>query len=75
MKCFAGYALAIVVLSGSLAAAQGGAVAGTAQAAPPPQPPMTNLQLIPKDTPRAQVIATMQGITAALSVQCNYCHV
>ena len=74
MKRFPGCALAIVVLSGSLAAAQGGAAAGTAQAAPP-QPPMTNLQIIPKDTPRAQVIATMQGITAALSVQCNYCHV
>ena len=74
MKRFPGCALAIVVLSGSLAAAQGGAAAGTAPAAPP-QPPMTNLQIIPKETPRAQVIATMQGITAALGVQCNYCHV
>jgi hypothetical protein len=74
MKRFAGYALAIVVLSGSLAAAQGGAVTGTAQAAPPP-PPMTNLQIIPKDTPRPQVIATMQAFSASLGVACNYCHV
>jgi hypothetical protein len=74
MRRFAGCAIAVVVLSGSLAAAQGGAVTGTAQAAPP-QPPMTNLQIIPKDTPRAQVIATMQAFTASLGVACNYCHV
>jgi tetratricopeptide (TPR) repeat protein len=38
-------------------------------------PPMTNLQIIPKDTPREQVIQTMQAFTQALGVQCNYCHV
>jgi len=36
---------------------------------------MTNLQIIPKDTPRPQVLATMQAFTQALGVQCNYCHV
>jgi tetratricopeptide (TPR) repeat protein len=36
---------------------------------------MTNLQIIPKDTPRAQVLQTMQAIAGALGVQCNYCHV
>jgi tetratricopeptide (TPR) repeat protein len=36
---------------------------------------MTNLQIIPKDTPRPQVVATMQAIAASLGVQCNYCHV
>jgi tetratricopeptide (TPR) repeat protein len=36
---------------------------------------MTNLQIIPKDTPRPQVIAAMQAFTQALGVQCNYCHV
>jgi tetratricopeptide (TPR) repeat protein len=36
---------------------------------------MTNLQIIPKDTPREQVIATMTAFAGALGVQCNYCHV
>jgi hypothetical protein len=73
MKRFAGYALGIVVLSASLGAAQAPA-GGTAPGAQPP-PAMTNLQIIPKDTPRPQVIATMQAFTASLGVACNYCHV
>jgi|RhiMetdeSRZDD1v2_1073273.scaffolds.fasta_scaffold66168_6 hypothetical protein len=44
-------------------------------AAPAQQPPpMTNLQLYPKETPRAEIVATMQGFTQALGVQCTYCH-
>ena len=66
-------ALGFVLLTGSLAAVQAPPVTGTAQAAPPP--PMTNLQIIPKDTPRPQVIATMQAFTQSLGVACNYCHV
>jgi hypothetical protein len=66
-----GLTVSIVVLFAALASAQGGA--GTGQAAPPP--PMTNLQIIPKDTPRPQVLATMQAFTQSLGVQCNYCHV
>jgi hypothetical protein len=56
-------------------------VAAQTTPAPPAQtpPPMTNLQLYPKDTPRAEVIATMQGFVQALGVQsaggCGYCHV
>jgi hypothetical protein len=70
MKRLAGSAVAIVVLSGSFVAAR----AGGAQ--PPAQPPpMTNLQILPKDTPRAQVLATMQAFTQSLGVACNYCHV
>ena len=46
---------------------------------PPPPPPLTNLTLYPKDIPRPQLIATMQGFVAALGVQaqggCGYCHV
>ena len=45
------FALALVVLTGSLAAAQ--PPAGGAQ---PPPPPMTNLQIYPKDTPRPEVV-------------------
>ena len=36
---------------------------------------MTNLQILPKDSSREQVLATMAAFTAALGVQCNYCHV
>lgn len=61
--------LGIVVAAASPAAAQ--APAGGAQA----PPPVTNLQIIPKDTPRPQVLQTMQQIAAALGVQCSYCHV
>jgi hypothetical protein len=68
---FSGLAVGIVVLAGSIGTAQ--APAGGGQAAPPP--PMTNLQIFPKDTPRAQVQATMNAIEQALGVQCNYCHV
>src|SRR5437763_4772500 len=58
------------------------AAAASAQTpAPPaqqPPPPMTNLQVYPKDTPRPQLVATMQGFVAALGVQqsggCGYCH-
>jgi hypothetical protein len=53
--------------------------AAVAQPAPQPPPPMTNLQIYPKDTPRAEVIVTMQGFVQALGVQsaggCSYCHV
>jgi hypothetical protein len=55
------------------------ASAAVAQPAPQPPPPMTNLQIYPKDTPRPEVIATMQGFVQALGVQavggCGYCHV
>jgi hypothetical protein len=55
------------------------AAAAVAQPAPQPPPPMTNLQIYPKDTPRPEIIATMQGFVQALGVQsaggCSYCHV
>ena len=58
------------------------ASAGQAQppASPAPQPPpLTNLQVYPKDIPRPQLVTTMQGFVAALGVQqsggCGYCHV
>ena len=71
-----GVALAACLLFASTVSAQQppAAVAGAGQRAGGP-PPITNLQIIPKDTPREQVIATMQSIAGALGVQCNYCHV
>jgi len=41
----------------------------------PPPPPMTNLQIFPKDATRPQVVTVMQGFTQALGVRCQYCHV
>jgi hypothetical protein len=70
MMRFSGLAVAIVVLAGSIGYAQ--APAGGAQTPPPPP---ANLQILPKDTPRPQLIATMQQISASLGVACNYCHV
>ena len=78
MKRFAGMAIGLCLFAASSALAQpppaGGAAPGAGQRAGGP-PPMTNLQIIPKETPREQVVATMQSISAALGVQCNYCHV
>jgi Photosynthetic reaction centre cytochrome C subunit len=70
---FSGLAIAIVVLGGAVGSAQ---VTGTVTGAQPAQPPaMTNLQIFPKDTPRPQVLQTMQAFTQSLGVACNYCHV
>jgi len=45
---------------------------------PPAPPPMTNLQIYPKDIARAELLATMQGFVQQLGVQaqggCGYCH-
>lgn len=62
--------LGIVLAGQPLAGAQ--TPAAGAQTEPPP---MTNLQIIPKDTPRPQVLQQMQAIAASLGVQCNNCHV
>ena len=42
---------------------------GRGNAAPP-----TNLQVLPKDWTRQQVVQVMQGFTMGLGVMCNYCH-
>jgi hypothetical protein len=41
----------------------------------PAQEEPKNLQVLPKDWSRAQVVAVMQNINAALGVGCDYCHV
>ena len=70
MNGTAALVLGIVVAAVSSAAAQ--APAGGAQT---PPAPMTNLQIIAKDTPRPQLLQQMQAIAASLGVQCTYCHV
>ncbi|MBI3567985.1 MAG: c-type cytochrome [Gemmatimonadetes bacterium] len=60
--------ISLAALSGiavpALLAAQGG------RGMEPPK----NLQVLPKDTPRPQVVALMQNFTAALGVRCEHCH-
>jgi hypothetical protein len=73
MNRVAGLALGTLLLAASSASAQ--TPAATTGGQTPAQPPMTNLQIIPKDTPQPQVVQTMQAIAASLGVQCNYCHV
>lgn len=64
--------LATLVISASAAGAQQPPAGGQRAGGPPP---MTNLQILPKDSSREQVLTTMAAFTAALGVQCNYCHV
>src|ERR1700687_2111852 len=68
MSC--GIALGIVLLVGLPGSAQ--TPAGGGQQAPPP---MTNLQVWPKDTAPAIVLQFMNAFDDSLGVQCNYCHV
>ena len=73
-------ALGVVALSGSMMAAQAPAggqapAAGGQRPAGPPPPPPKNLQVLPKDMTTPQVQMLMRNITAALGVQCGYCHV
>lgn len=69
-----------LVVFGFTAMVASAAAAQTTTTAPaqPPPPPMTNLQIYPKDTPRPEIVATMQGFVQALGVQsaggCGYCH-
>lgn len=35
----------------------------------------TNLQLLPKDIPRSELINTMRGFSQQLGVRCDFCHV
>jgi tetratricopeptide (TPR) repeat protein len=52
--------------------------AAVASAQPPAggqaPPPLKNLQVFPKDTPRGQVVQTMQAFATGLGVRCDYCH-
>lgn len=40
-----------------------------------PPATLTNLQVLPKDTPPQAVIREMRGMTVGLGVRCQYCHV
>src|SRR5258705_10008621 len=53
------------------APAAGQAAPGGGQTPPPP----ANLQVLPKDIARPELLATMRGFAGGLGVMCNYCHV
>ncbi|HET7746698.1 MAG TPA: c-type cytochrome [Vicinamibacteria bacterium] len=44
-------------------------------AARPAAPPPQNLQVLPKDTPRPELIRIMRSFASALGVRCIHCHV
>ena len=60
-----------LVLTATLGA-QAPAGQGRAGGAPPAPP--TNLQVLPKDIPRPQLLQAMQAFNQALGVQCSHCH-
>ena len=53
------------------------AIALAAGAPAPAQIPekFTNLQVLPRDIPREELVRIMRGFTGALGVRCNHCHV
>jgi hypothetical protein len=55
--------LAVLLSSSIPAAAQMG-----------PMEPPKNLQVLPKDMPRPEVLKIMRGFTVALGVRCDFCH-
>jgi hypothetical protein len=70
----AGLALVLAVAVSAQAQnppAGGAAPQGRGGTPPPPQ----NLQILPKDMPRAELLTLMRGYATALGVMCNYCHV
>ena len=62
--------LGVLVFAASLTA-QAPAGAQGRGTPPPPQ----NLQVLPKDIPRPELNAIMQGFAQGLGVQCSYCHI
>jgi hypothetical protein len=65
----------VFVLAGSLTSSAAQAPQGQARGGAAPQPLPQNLQVLPKDMARAQVVTIMQNFSAALGVTCNHCHV
>lgn len=51
------------------------AAAPQAAAQAPSAAGFKNLQVLPRDITRDQLLAVMRGFTRSLGVRCNYCHV
>jgi len=67
LPAFFALTIASAVVKGQIPAAGRGAA--------PVQEPPKNLQVLPKEMPRPQVIAVMQAFSAGLGVACTHCHV
>ncbi len=67
----------VVCLGTAMIAAPALAQAPAAGQPRPQQPPPApkNLQVLPKDISRQELLARMQAFSQALGVRCNYCHV
>ena len=78
MRLTVGAAALGLILMGALIGAQAppaaGGQAGARQGGPPATPP-TNLEVLPKDWSREQVLVVMRQFNAALGVTCTHCHV
>lgn len=66
--------LAVVATAASLSIFVTSSLYAQARPGAAEEPPK-NLQVLPKDTPRAQVGQIMQAFTAGLGVGCDHCHV
>ena len=81
MRVAVGTAAVVLMLAGAVVSAQdppagqGRGQGRVGRGAAAPQPPPTNLQVLPKDWTRQQVVQVMQQFTQALGVQCAHCHV
>jgi hypothetical protein len=71
----AGAAVVAAVALSAQAAPQAPPQQGAARGGPQTPPPPENLQILPKDVGREELLTTMRGYAQALGVQCNYCHV
>jgi len=67
-------AIGVVVLAATMAAAQQPPAEGRGQRGAAPAEPPKNLQVLPKDMSREQVIMIMRNVAQSLGVQCGYCH-
>ena len=70
MVCVGILVLCILLLLPLTVAAQGQREGRGGGGAPP-----VNLQILPKDWTRPQVVQVMQGFNMALGVGCNHCHI
>ena len=73
MRVLSGVIATGLVLTATLSAQAPPAGQGRAGGGAPPAPP-ANLQVLPKDIPRPQLLQAMQAFNQALGVQCSHCH-
>ncbi len=65
----------VVLTIAALAVAPAGVQAQGGGGPPQQQQPPKNLQVLPKEMTRGQVVQVMRGVAMSLGVRCEYCHV